>query len=227
MSARRLRLALDIVSDIGSLGFDLQHHSDEQIAEAVRILRTVNPEMFDWIVKQLAVQASSPTPDEQEGHIQCPFCRRWTNHTQEARCGWCQATLIRPEASPPTPMEKLRGALRHEDETDEQFEAAVQAIRAPPIPPCICDPAARVYCALHYIPSFGAGTADVSLPTPEATYQSCYSGDVSAPFWRWVKTLPDRQQNRAYSLGCRIQELESKIANLMLASCLSDTGETP
>lgn len=58
---RKLRPALDLVSDIGSLGFDLQHHSDEQIAEAVRILRTVNPEMFDWIVKQLAAQAYPST----------------------------------------------------------------------------------------------------------------------------------------------------------------------
>lgn len=51
---RRLRPALELVSDIGKLGFDLQHHSDEQIAEAVQVLRTVNPEMFDWIVRALS-----------------------------------------------------------------------------------------------------------------------------------------------------------------------------
>lgn len=51
--ARRLRSAIEIVSDIGALGFDLQHHTEEQIAEAVKVLRTVNPEMFDWLVKSL------------------------------------------------------------------------------------------------------------------------------------------------------------------------------
>lgn len=51
--ARKLRPALNIVSDIGSLAFDLQHHSDEQIAAAVALLRTVNPEMFNWLVQKL------------------------------------------------------------------------------------------------------------------------------------------------------------------------------
>lgn len=55
--SRKLRPALDLVSDIGKLGFDLQHHSDEQIAEAVTMLRTVNPEMFDFISRQLAAPA--------------------------------------------------------------------------------------------------------------------------------------------------------------------------
>lgn len=51
---RRLRPAAEIVSDIGSLGFDLQHHSDTEIAAAVAFLRRqVNPEMFDWLVKVL------------------------------------------------------------------------------------------------------------------------------------------------------------------------------
>lgn len=53
MSARKLRPALDIVSDIGALGFDLQHHDDQSITAAVTLLRTVNPEMFDWLVKVL------------------------------------------------------------------------------------------------------------------------------------------------------------------------------
>jgi hypothetical protein len=42
------------VSDIGSKGFDLQHHSDAEIAEAVRLLRDVNGPMFDWLVRVLA-----------------------------------------------------------------------------------------------------------------------------------------------------------------------------
>ena len=52
--SRKLRPALNIVSDIGCLGFDLQHHDDAQIAAAVALLRKSNPEMFDWLVKVLA-----------------------------------------------------------------------------------------------------------------------------------------------------------------------------
>jgi len=63
MSRRRLRPALELVSDIGCLGFDLQHHSDVQIAEAVKLLRLSNPQMFDWLVKVLAAGAS-PAPKE-------------------------------------------------------------------------------------------------------------------------------------------------------------------
>lgn len=58
--SRRLRPAVEIVSDIGSLGFDLQHYSDEQIAEAVKVLRTVNTEMFDWLCKVLAAGKERP-----------------------------------------------------------------------------------------------------------------------------------------------------------------------
>lgn len=60
--ARKLRPALNIVSDIGSLAFDLQHHSNEQIAEAVAILHTVNPEMFDWLVERLAGGSTRTDP---------------------------------------------------------------------------------------------------------------------------------------------------------------------
>lgn len=53
MTKRRLRSAVEIVSDIGALGFDLQHYSDTEIASAVALLRAVNPEMFAWITRQL------------------------------------------------------------------------------------------------------------------------------------------------------------------------------
>lgn len=52
--ARRLKGAVELVSDIGSKAFDLQHHSDEEIARAVRFLREVNGPMFDWLVSVLA-----------------------------------------------------------------------------------------------------------------------------------------------------------------------------
>lgn len=51
---RRLKPAVELVSDIGAKAFDLQHHSDADIREAVKFLRTVNPEMFDWLVRILS-----------------------------------------------------------------------------------------------------------------------------------------------------------------------------
>lgn len=54
---RKIRTAVELVSDIGSKGFDLQHHSDADIKAAVTLLRTVNPQMFDWLVRVLSVDA--------------------------------------------------------------------------------------------------------------------------------------------------------------------------
>jgi hypothetical protein len=59
--ARKLRPAVELVSDIGSLAFDLQHHSEEEIAEAVAVLRYVNPQMFDWLVEHLKAEAKEPS----------------------------------------------------------------------------------------------------------------------------------------------------------------------
>jgi hypothetical protein len=53
LMARKLRSAIELVSDIGALGFDLQHHSDSDIAKAVQVLREVNGPMFTWLVKVL------------------------------------------------------------------------------------------------------------------------------------------------------------------------------
>lgn len=71
---RKLRPALELVSAIGSLGFDLQHHAEKDIAEAVAVLRKVNPEMFDWIVRQLAAPASSPSPAQLYECADCRWC---------------------------------------------------------------------------------------------------------------------------------------------------------
>lgn len=48
------KCAIELVSDIGSKAFDLQHHSDEEIAEAVALLRDVNAPMFDWLIRVLS-----------------------------------------------------------------------------------------------------------------------------------------------------------------------------
>lgn len=58
--SRRLRTAVELVSDIGAKAFDLQHHSEAEIAAAVRILRKVNGPMFDWLVYMLASPRSAP-----------------------------------------------------------------------------------------------------------------------------------------------------------------------
>ena len=52
--SRKLRPAVEIVSDIGALGFALQHHSAADIASAVHFVRIINPEMFDWLAELLA-----------------------------------------------------------------------------------------------------------------------------------------------------------------------------
>lgn len=54
MAKRKLRPALEILSDIGCLGFDLQHHSDEAIEDAMKFMRISNPEMFAYLSRVLA-----------------------------------------------------------------------------------------------------------------------------------------------------------------------------
>ena len=50
---RRLKSAVELVSDIGCKAFDLQHHSELEIRKAVALLRTVNAPMFDWLTQML------------------------------------------------------------------------------------------------------------------------------------------------------------------------------
>lgn len=64
--ARKLRPAIELVSSIGSLGYDLQHHQDAAIEEAVVLLRTVNPQMFDWLSRVLGQPPSSFVAVEKE-----------------------------------------------------------------------------------------------------------------------------------------------------------------
>lgn len=64
---KALRPAAELVSDIGSLGFDLQHHSTADIADAVTFLRTVNPEMFDWLSRLLGAPRTLAAVDPVDG----------------------------------------------------------------------------------------------------------------------------------------------------------------
>ncbi len=50
----KLKPAIEIISAIGSLGFNLQFHSADEIEKAMRFMRSANPEMFDWLVTQLS-----------------------------------------------------------------------------------------------------------------------------------------------------------------------------
>ena len=54
---RRLKSAVELVSDIGAKAFDLQHHRERDILEAVAILREVNGPMFDWLTCMLQPRA--------------------------------------------------------------------------------------------------------------------------------------------------------------------------
>ena len=78
---RKLRPAIEIVSDIGSLGFDLQHHSDAQIVEAVKLLRTVNPELFAWLVQVLGSKRSEPA-GRSEASEQAEAQRLWPSESR-------------------------------------------------------------------------------------------------------------------------------------------------
>jgi hypothetical protein len=63
--SRKLRkptkTALEILSDIGCEGFDLQYYSETEIAEAMRFMRQANPQMFDWLARVLASRSSEGT----------------------------------------------------------------------------------------------------------------------------------------------------------------------
>lgn len=67
--SRKLRPALDLISAIGVLGFDLQHHSDRAIADAMTLMRTVNPEMFAWLSKVLGEPPSADAVDPVGGRV--------------------------------------------------------------------------------------------------------------------------------------------------------------
>lgn len=58
----RLRPAMELVNKIGELAFDLQHHRDDEIAQALAFMRECgNGPMFAWLVGKL-----SETAEEQE-----------------------------------------------------------------------------------------------------------------------------------------------------------------
>lgn len=60
MTRRKYRSAIEIVSDIGSLGCALRDHSDADISAAVALLREANPQIFTWLVRALTVPQEQP-----------------------------------------------------------------------------------------------------------------------------------------------------------------------
>jgi hypothetical protein len=78
MTRRQLKTAVEIVSDIGSKAFDLQHHDEREIIAAVALLRHVNGPMFDWLTQmliagtmvemQLSAAAVDPQGDSNTGN---------------------------------------------------------------------------------------------------------------------------------------------------------------
>lgn len=63
---RKRRSVLELVSAIGSLGLELPHYSDEEIAAAVSFLRTVNAPLLDFLVGVLAARP----------RVRCAICSR-------------------------------------------------------------------------------------------------------------------------------------------------------
>lgn len=68
--------------------------------------------------------------------------------------------------------------------------------------------AAYASCRMFAAQPTGEGAAQE--PPPQFTQK--YGGDVSRPFWSWVGMLTDPYRDEAYSLGCEIQERESRLA---------------
>lgn len=98
------------------LGFDWHPQCADAYEAAKDAAKAVAlPAIQDEAPKKgaLGAQDEAIKADEHGERIQCPFCRRWTNHFREMACGWCGATLIRPPAtalgaSRPSPAEPWR-----------------------------------------------------------------------------------------------------------------------
>lgn len=78
--ARKLRSAIELVSDIGAKAFDLQHHNESDIREAIAVLRSVNGPMFDWLVRTLGARE----------------LREWAQHKATCLKGKPDSITIRP-----------------------------------------------------------------------------------------------------------------------------------
>lgn len=59
--ARKQRMAIELLSDIGSKAYDLQVYTDPEIQAALAVMRSVNAPLFDWLT-QLLVDAKPPKP---------------------------------------------------------------------------------------------------------------------------------------------------------------------
>lgn len=214
MTARKLRPVLAIVSDIGALGFDLQHHSDEQIAYAVAVLRTVNPEMFRWLSRALAEPASSPCGTESTDQPASVTAREETSVLLGAAGG-----VSRP---PRQLIDRLEDAARAHQANAEcgsitssvgeelftalLLEQAAKALRGslvsdPPAPHWATgiDVLISVNAALHAVDApwridVKEGQA-IAVPTPEvysaaASDPPAWQPAVLAWLKRWSGTLP-------------------------------------
>lgn len=57
---RKQRTALELASAIGSASFDLHQHGDGAARGALRLLWTVNPELFEWLRDRLVESTTPP-----------------------------------------------------------------------------------------------------------------------------------------------------------------------
>lgn len=46
-------------------------------------------------------------------------------------------------------------------------------------------------------------------------FQPRYGGDLSKEFWKRVNKLPRSEAGEVYSLGCALQDLESRVVNAL------------
>ena len=178
---RRLRPALEIVSAIGSLGFDLQHHAEPDISEAVRVLRTVNPEMFDWLVRILqpaAVRAGGVSRDPL-AHILTAADR----YVEDFAGAWQRINQISATTAPLEPRqlsEGEQGRLR----TAFCAGAKYMAVRAGGVPPENIIATASHPDGLHY------GAFDTCDHSDCQLVRAALADRVGARDWQPIETAP-------------------------------------
>ena len=116
MGTRRVKSALELLSDIGSKASDLQGHGPLEIARAMQFMRECgNGPMFDWLVLMLQPEQCSaaavvhgrtcpkaPHDSGRHGYLHAPDDDHPYDVDGVAYCGRCHAFLATATSAPAT-----------------------------------------------------------------------------------------------------------------------------
>lgn len=61
--ARKPRMAIELLSDIGSKAYDLQVYTEPEIQAALAVMRRVNAPLFDWLTQLLVAAQERGTTE--------------------------------------------------------------------------------------------------------------------------------------------------------------------